>query len=130
MTSALAEHTSQTGNTVDWSQTEILGTSQNTSRRCLLESWTIQKEPHTLNRELGTLPTTYQQLFQSPSTFIIILTSFNSPPALLLFTHHLIITCHHTHKRHPYNLYSIPLKKTAVSCRKVWCKNYLASELH
>ena len=63
ITSALAEHTCQTGHTIDWSQTEILGTNQNTSRRCLLESWMIQKEPHTLNRELGTLPTTYKQLF-------------------------------------------------------------------
>ena len=63
ITFALAEHTCQTGHTIDWSRTEILGTNQNTSRRCLLESWMIQKEPHTLNRELGTLSTTYKQLF-------------------------------------------------------------------
>ena len=43
MTSALAEHTCQTGHTIDWSQTEILGKNQNTSRRCLLELWMIQK---------------------------------------------------------------------------------------
>ena len=61
-TSALAEHVCKTGHTIDWTQTQILENNHNTSKRCLLESWMIHKETHTLNRELGTLPSTYRQL--------------------------------------------------------------------
>ena len=90
ITSALAEHTCQTGHTIDWCQTEILETNQNTSRRCLLESWMIQKEPHTLNRELGTLPTTYNNYFSIHCIFNIILSS--SFHLIIIYTsshHHL-----------------------------------------
>jgi hypothetical protein len=62
-TSALAEHTHKTGHNIDWTGTKILETCRQTSRRCLLESWRIQKEPHALNREIGTLPSHYKQLF-------------------------------------------------------------------
>ena len=61
-TSALAEHVQKTGHPIEWTQTEVVHTCNRTVKRCLLESWTIQKEPSPLNREIGTLPTTYKTL--------------------------------------------------------------------
>ena len=61
-TSALAEHLERTGHTIDWTSTEVLDNCTHTSKRCLVESWMIQKEPSSLNRELGTLPTVYKTL--------------------------------------------------------------------
>ena len=61
-TSALAEHSERTGHTIDWTRTEVLDNCTHTSKRCLVESWMIQKEPSSLNRELGTLPTVYKTL--------------------------------------------------------------------
>ena len=62
-TSALAEHVQKTGHPIEWTQTEVVHTCNRTVKRCLLESWTIQKEPSPLNREIGTLPATYKTLF-------------------------------------------------------------------
>ena len=63
ITSALAEHVQKTGHPIEWTQTEVVHTCNRTVKRCLLESWAIQKEPSPLNREIGTLPTTYRTLF-------------------------------------------------------------------
>ena len=41
----------------------ILDSCPHTSKWCLLESWMIQKQSSTLNRELGPLPPAYRQLF-------------------------------------------------------------------
>ena len=54
---------------------------------------------------------------------------------LVLYLHDIVHFSHSLAKQSAaltvcHNLYSIPLKKTAVSCRNVWCKNHLASELH
>ena len=63
-TSALAEHVCNTGHPVEWSQTQVIESCRHTSKRCLLESWMIQRQrPSTLNREPGPLPTAYRQLF-------------------------------------------------------------------
>ena len=62
-TSALADHVCSTGHPVDWSKTLILDSCPHTSKRCLLESWMIQKQSSTLNRELGPVPPAYRQLF-------------------------------------------------------------------
>ena len=61
-TSALAEHAHSTGHPVDWTAAHVIDTCTHTSRRCLLESWMIQKEPSALNREIGTLPPVYKPL--------------------------------------------------------------------
>ena len=62
-TSALADHVCSTGHPVDWDKAQILDSCPHPSKRCLLESWMIQKQPSTLNRELGPLPTVYRKLF-------------------------------------------------------------------
>ena len=62
-TSALADHVCSTGHPVDWNEAQVIDSCPHTPKRCLLESWLIQKQPSTLNRELGPLPTVYRQLF-------------------------------------------------------------------
>ena len=47
----------------EWKKAQIIDRCPHTSKRCLLESWIIQKQPSTLNRELGPLPPVYRQLF-------------------------------------------------------------------
>ena len=61
-TSALADHVYSTGHQV-WNKAQIIDSCPHTSKRCLLESWMIQKQPSTLNRELGPLLPVYRQLF-------------------------------------------------------------------
>ena len=63
-TSALADHVCSTGHPVEWNKAQIIGSCPHTSKRCLLESWMIQKQPSTVNRELGPLPPVYRQLFR------------------------------------------------------------------
>ena len=65
-TSTLAEHVCNTGHPMDCSQTHILETCRYTSKRCLLESWMIQRQPSALNRERGPLPPSYRQLYSIP----------------------------------------------------------------
>ena len=62
-TSALPDHVCSTGHLVDWDKAPIVDSCPHTSKRCLLESWMIRKQPSTLNRELGPLPPVYKQLF-------------------------------------------------------------------
>ena len=63
-TSALADHVCSTGHPVEWNKAQIIDSCPHTSKRCLLESWMIQKQPSTLNRELGPLPPVYRQFFR------------------------------------------------------------------
>ena len=58
--SALAEHALDTGHPLDL--TKAIDHHPHTMTRCLLESWHIQKNQGTLNREKGTLPEMYKAL--------------------------------------------------------------------
>ena len=62
-TSALADRVCSTGHLVDRNKAQILDSYPHTSKRCLLESWMIQKQPSTLSREVGPLRPIYRQLF-------------------------------------------------------------------
>ena len=44
-TSALADHVCSTGHSVEWNKAQIIDSCPHTSKRCLLESWMIQKQP-------------------------------------------------------------------------------------
>ena len=63
-TSVLAEHSNSTGHPIQWDEVHVIDTCPHTSRRCLLESWAIHKEPNPLNRELGSLPHSYKTLIK------------------------------------------------------------------
>ena len=60
--SALAENTWPTGYHVDLSKADVVDTQPFVTTGCLLESSHIQRHPHTLNREKGTLPREYTAL--------------------------------------------------------------------
>ena len=62
--SALAEHTLDTGHPLDLTKAEVIDHHPHTMTRCLLESWHIQKNQGTLNREKGTLPEMYKALLK------------------------------------------------------------------
>ena len=62
--SALAEHTLDTGHRLDLTKAEVIDHHSHTMTRCLLESWHIQKNQGTLNREKGTLPEMYKALLE------------------------------------------------------------------
>ena len=62
-TSALVDHVCSTGHSVDWNKAQICDSCPHTSKQYLLESWMIQKQPSTLNRELGPLLPVYNRLF-------------------------------------------------------------------
>ena len=51
-----------TGHHMDLSKAEVVDDQPFVTTRCLLESWHIQRHPHTLNREKGTLPREYTAL--------------------------------------------------------------------
>jgi hypothetical protein len=55
-TSALAEHAWNTGHHFDTAAAEIIDAHPHVTTRCLLESWHIQKDDNTINREKGTPP--------------------------------------------------------------------------
>ena len=57
--SALAEHTLATGHPVALTKVEVIDHHPYITARCLLESWHIQRNWDTLNREKGTLPEVY-----------------------------------------------------------------------
>ena len=61
-TSALAEHSLETGHPVGLSKAEVIEYHPFTTDCWLLESWHIQRTTDTLNRERGTLPTVYTAL--------------------------------------------------------------------
>ena len=62
--SALAEHTLDTGHPLDLTKAEDIDHHLHTMTRCLLESWCIQNNQGTLNREKGTLPEMYKALLE------------------------------------------------------------------
>ena len=76
LTSALAEHTCQTGHTVDWSQTEIVGTSQNTYLKKM--PFRIMDDPE---RTAHIKQRTWNITHHIPTTILV-------PQYLLLFLHH------------------------------------------
>ena len=53
--SALAEHTLATGHPVALTKAAVIDHHSYISARCLLESWHIQRNQDTLNREKGTM---------------------------------------------------------------------------
>ena len=57
--SALAEHTWSTGHRIDLLNAEVVDAQPFVTTLCLLKSWHIQRHPHMLNREKGTLPREY-----------------------------------------------------------------------
>ena len=64
--SALAEHSSQTGHRIDWDGVSVLGRQPNLRQRCLLESWFIHLySGRSINRERGSLPHSYILLQRS-----------------------------------------------------------------
>ena len=64
--SALAEHSSQTGHRIDWDGVSVLGRQPNLRQRCLLESWFIHLySGRSINRERGSLPYSYILLQRS-----------------------------------------------------------------
>ena len=60
--SALVEHVWSTGHQVNLSKAEVIDSHPFETTRCLLQSWYIQRQPNTLNREKGTLPREYTAL--------------------------------------------------------------------
>ena len=63
-TSALAEHVLSTGHDIDWANASIVASCDHLSQRLYLESWYIQKQPFSLNREVGPLPSIYGPLIR------------------------------------------------------------------
>ena len=59
-TSAVAEHACKSGHHFDTTAAEIIDAHPHVTTRCLLESWHIQKDDNTINREkvqyLGSTP--------------------------------------------------------------------------
>ena len=62
--SALAEHALDTGHPLDLTKAEVIDHHPHTMTRCLLESWHIQKNQGSLNREKGTLPEMYKAFLE------------------------------------------------------------------
>ena len=63
-TSTLAEHVLSTGHDIDWANASIVASFDHLSQRLYLESWYIQKQPLSLNREVGPLPSIYGPLIR------------------------------------------------------------------
>ena len=61
--SAVSEHVWEKHHQMDFQSTKILARENNLHRRCLLESWFIQKQHNCMNREIGTLAPSYVCLF-------------------------------------------------------------------
>ena len=61
--SAVAEHVWKENHQMDFQQASILAQEPDTCQRCLLESWFIQTEKHTINREVGSLAPDYRSVF-------------------------------------------------------------------
>ena len=64
--SAVAEHTSNEMHDIDWEKTEVVHCHPHYHQRCAAEAWHIRTEPHTMNRDGGSLPTVYNPLIQHP----------------------------------------------------------------
>ena len=63
-TSALAEYVFSTSHDIDWVNASIVASCDHLSQRLYLESWYIQKQPLSLNREVGPLPSVYGPLIR------------------------------------------------------------------
>lgn len=61
-TSAVAEHAWKEDHKVDWGQVEILDVSAEWYKRCVIESWHIQREQAAMNRDQGVMPQVYRTL--------------------------------------------------------------------
>ena len=63
-TSALAEHALTTGHSIDWDNASVLVSCEHLNQRLYLESWYIQRQSVSLNRELRPLPPIYGSLIK------------------------------------------------------------------
>ena len=63
-TSALAEHALTTGHNINWNNACVLVSCGHLNQRLYLESWYIQRQSVSLNRELGPLPPIYRSLIK------------------------------------------------------------------
>ena len=61
-TSAIAEHAWKEDHRVDWEEVEVLDVNTEWYKRCIIESWYIQREPAAKNREQGIMPQVYRTL--------------------------------------------------------------------
>ena len=61
--SALAEHAWNHSHPVDWSNIKVLSNPRDTITRLVEEAVAIRRTENTLNRDIGTLPTEYDNLF-------------------------------------------------------------------
>ena len=61
-TSAVAEHVWNKDDRVDWEAVEVLDRNKEWYKRCVIESWHIQSEPATMNRDQGIMPQIYRTL--------------------------------------------------------------------
>ena len=57
--SAVAEHVMDTGHNIEWDGARVLDSCGLLRQRLLLESWYVQCEQHSMNRERGPLPSIY-----------------------------------------------------------------------
>ena len=60
--SAIAEHAWRNDHRVDWEAVDVLDVNTEWYKRCVIESWHIQHEKETLNRDLGLLSQIYNTL--------------------------------------------------------------------
>ena len=61
--SALAEHAWNHSHPIDWSNIKVLSNPRDTTTRLVEEAVAIRRTENTLNRDIGTLPTEYDNLF-------------------------------------------------------------------
>ena len=61
-TSALVEHAWKEDHRVDWEEVEVLDVNTEWYKRCVIESWHIQREPTTMNRDQGIMLQIYKTL--------------------------------------------------------------------
>ena len=61
-TSAIAEHAWKEDHRLDWEEVEVLDVNTEWYKRCVIESWYIQREPAAINREQGIMPQIYRTL--------------------------------------------------------------------
>ena len=64
-TSAVAEHAADTGHAINWGEAKVVDSHPHWKQRCILESWYIQQQAHTINKEQGQLPQAYRQLIRA-----------------------------------------------------------------
>ena len=50
---------------IDWKEAQVMDSHPHHTQRCTLEAWHIRLEKNNLNRDVGPLPSTYNQLIGS-----------------------------------------------------------------